>query len=54
MIDLLLPYIENKSPRILPAWNEYVQNLETFQSILQKRFILNTDYETSGIALLRI
>ena len=28
MIDLLLPYIENKSPRILPAWNEYVQNLE--------------------------
>ena len=53
MIDLLLPYIENKSPRILPAWNEYVQNLETFQSILQKRFILNTDYETSGIALLR-
>ena len=53
MLELLFPYITNSSPRLLPAWNEYVDNLETFQSQLMKRFILGTDHETKGIALLR-
>lgn len=53
MLEYLEGFIEHTSPRIVPAWNQYVKNIETFKLPLMKRYLLANDYETSGIALLR-
>ena len=53
MLEFLEGFIEHSSPRLIPAWNQYVQNIETFKQPLLKRFLLANDYETSGVALIR-
>lgn len=53
MLEYLTPFIENSSPRLIPAWNQYVQAIETFKEPLYKRFMLATDHETRGITIMR-
>ena len=53
MLEYLEPFIQNTSPRIVPAWIQYVQALETYLRPLYRRHILAPDVSTPGIALLR-
>lgn len=53
MLEYLEPFIENTSPRIIPAWQQYVSAIETYRSPLYKRYLLAADVSTPGVSLLR-
>lgn len=53
MLEMLEQFIEPYSPRLIPAWNQYVQYIETYTQPIMKRFMLATDASTKGIAMLR-
>lgn len=54
MLNMLGSFIEPYSPRLLPAWNGYVQYIETANSVLlNSRYLKAPGREVAGIRLLR-
>lgn len=54
MLDMLESFIDPYSPRLVPAWNGYVQYIETSNKILlDSRYMKAPGREVAGVRLLR-